>query len=113
MKKSVTELKKILKLELVNNFYKKTNGIFATHFELIKLVSSENLRKSHWVNIYEIELNLQVPDKIYLHELFEHHLELKVEKLAVIVKRATNQRELRVKCESFLSKWHNYKLEFN
>jgi 2-C-methyl-D-erythritol 4-phosphate cytidylyltransferase len=50
--------KKILKLELVNNFHKKIE-LVAGHLEIIKIVAKEDLRYAHWAEIHE-ELGMKI-----------------------------------------------------
>jgi len=56
---------------------------------------------------------MMLKNEIYLKDLFENNISAKIEHLKNISFRAHEQRMLRVKAESYIQKWHEYKVKFN
>jgi len=75
-------------------------------------VASEDLRYSHWVELYEVELNLILKNDIFLKDLFENNINTKFDRIKEISKRANDQRLLRANAEKYLSKWQDMKVVF-
>lgn len=96
-RRRTAEVKKILKLELVNNFHKKIEMV-AGQLEIVKIVAKEDLRYAHWADIHE-ELGMKIQSEVFLNDLFNNSITTKIDKLKTISARAAEQRKLRVEGE--------------